>query len=77
MVNGLYDLRSLGSSFEGAGTLIYLINGSIRGISSYSKRLIDVIRTTLKKNELKASKTKIVLFWTLDTNEMRGDRIEC
>ena len=76
MVNGLYDLRSLGSSFEGAGTLIYLINGSIRGISSYSKRLIDVIRTTLKKNELKASKTKIVLFWTLDTNEMRGDRIE-
>ena len=76
MVNGLYDLRSLGSSFEGAGTLIYLINGSIRGISSYSKRLIDVIRTTLKKNELKASKTKIILFWTLDTNEMRGDRIE-
>lgn len=76
MVNGLYDLRSLGSSFEGAGTLIYLINGSIRGISSYSKRLIDVIRTTLKKNELKASKTKIVLFWTLDKNEMRGDRIE-
>ena len=76
MVNGLYDLRSLGSSFEGAGTLIYLINGSIRGISSYSKRLIDVIRITLKKNELKASKTKIILFWTLDTNEMRGDRIE-
>ena len=76
MVNGLYDLKSLGSSFEGAGTLIYLINGSIRGISSYSKRLIDVIRITLKKNELKASKTKIILFWTLDTNEMRGDRIE-
>ena len=76
VVNGLYDLKSLGSSFEGASTLIYLINGSIRGISSYSKRLIDVIRTTLKKNELKASKTKIVLSWTLDTNEMRGDRIE-
>ena len=62
MVNGLYDLKSLGSSFEGAGTLIYLINGSIRGISSYSKRLIDVIRITLKKNELKASKTKIIYF---------------
>ena len=30
----------------------------------------------MKKNELKASKTKIILFWTLDTNEMRGDRIE-
>ena len=76
MITGLFDLRSLGSSFEGAQTLMYLINGSIRGISGYVKRLIDAIRITLKKNELKASKTKIVLSWTLDTNEMRGDKIE-
>ena len=76
MITGLFDLRSLGSSFEGAQTLMYLINGSVRGISSYIKRLIDTIRLTLKKNDLKASKTKIVLSWTLDTNEMRGDKIE-
>jgi len=76
MITGLYDLRMLGSSFESAQTLMYLINGSVRGISGYIKRLIDVIRLTLKKNELKAAKTKIVLSWTLDTNEMRGDRIE-
>ena len=76
MINGLYDLRMLGSSFESAQTLMYLINGSVRGIHGYIKRLIDTIRTTLKKNELKASKTKIVLSWTLDTNEMRGDKIE-
>ena len=76
MISGLYDLRMLGSSFESAQTLMYLINGSVRGIHGYIKRLIDTIRTTLKKNELKASKTKIVLSWTLDTNEMRGDKIE-
>ena len=76
MITGLYDLRMLGSSFESAQTLMYLINGSVRGISSYIKRLIDSIRLTLKKNDLKASKTKIVLSWTLDTNEMRGDKIE-
>ena len=76
MVNGLYDLRMLGSSFESAQTLMYLINGSVRGISGYIKRLIDTVRITLKKNDLKASKTKIVLSWTLDANEMRGDRIE-
>ena len=76
MTTGLYDLHMLGSSFESAQTLMYLINGSIRGISGYIKRLIDAIRITLKKNELKASKTKIVLSWTLDTNEMRGDKIE-
>ena len=76
MITGLYDLHMLGSSFESAQTLMYLINGSIRGISGYIKRLIDTIRITLKKNDLKASKTKIVLSWTLDTNEMRGDKIE-
>jgi len=76
MITGLYDLRMLGSSFENAQTLMYLINGSIRGINGFIKRLIDTIRITLKKNDLKASKTKIVLSWTLDANEMRGDKIE-
>jgi len=76
MINGLYDLRSLGSSFEGANTLMYLINGSLKGIDGYIKRLIDEIRSTLKKNDLKASRTKIALSWTLDQHTMRGDKIE-
>ena len=76
MVNGLFDLKSLGSSFEGANTLMYLINGSVKGIDGYIKRLIDEIRSTLKKNDLKASRTKIALSWTLDQHAMRGDKIE-
>jgi len=76
MVKGLYDLKALGSSFEGANTLMYLINGSIKGIDGYIKRLIDEIRSTLKKNDLKASRTKIALSWSLDPHEMRGDKIE-
>ena len=76
MINGLYDLRSLWSSFEGANTLMYLVNGSLKGIDGYIKRLIDEIRSTLKKNDLKASRTKIALSWTLDQHAMRGDKIE-
>ena len=76
MITGIFDLRSVGSSFDGAQTLMYLINGSIKGIAGYVKRLIDTIRITLKKNDLKASKIKIVLSWTLDTNEIRADKIE-
>jgi len=76
MVSGLFDLKSLGSSFEGANTLMYLINGSVKGIDGYIKKLIDEIRSTLKKNDLKASRTKIALSWTLDQHEMRGDKIE-
>ena len=76
MITGLFDLRSLGSSFEGAQTLMYFINGSIRGITGYIKRLIDIVRITLKKNDLKAAKTKIILAWTLDASEIRADKIE-
>jgi hypothetical protein len=76
MITGLYDLKSLGSSFEGANTLMYLINGSVKGIDGYIKRLIDEIRATLKKNDLKASRTKIAISWTLDQHAMRGDKIE-
>jgi hypothetical protein len=76
MVTGLYDLKSLGSSFEGINTLMYLINGSVKGIDGYIKRLIDEIRATLKKNDLKASRTKIAISWTLDQHAMRGDKIE-
>ncbi|KFM20521.1 hypothetical protein SCCGRSA3_00192 [Marine Group I thaumarchaeote SCGC RSA3] len=72
MVGGLLDLKSLGSSFEGANTLMYLINGSVKGIDGYIKRLIDEIRATLKKNDLKASRTS----WTLDQHSIRGDKIE-
>ena len=76
MINGLDDLRLLGCSFEGTNPLLYLINGSIKGINGYTKRLIEIIRITLKNHELKASKTKIILSWTLDKNQMRGEKVE-
>lgn len=76
VTSGLYDLRIIGSSLDGAGPLMYLVNGSIKGIEGYSKFLIDQIRSTLKKRDLKASRTKVAMAWTLDPNEMRGDKIE-
>jgi hypothetical protein len=76
VTSGLYDLRMIGSSLDGAGPLMYLVNGSIKGIESYFKYLIDQIRMALKKRDLKASRTKVAIAWTLDPHEMRGDKIE-
>ena len=76
VANGLYDLRAIGSSISGAGPLMYLVNGTIKGIEGYIKHLIDEIRDTLRKQDLKASRTKVAIAWTLDPNEMRGDKIE-
>ena len=76
MIYELYDLRSLGSSFENTPTLMYLINGSMKSISNYVKRLIDRIKFVLKKNDLKSSKTKITISWRINATEMRGDKFE-
>jgi hypothetical protein len=76
VTGGLYDLRIIGSSLDGTGPLMYLVNGSIKGIEGYVKYLIDQIRSTLKKRDLKASRTKVAIAWTLDQHEMRGDKIE-
>jgi hypothetical protein len=76
VTNGLYDLRVIASSLEGAGPLMYLVNGSIKAIEGYMKYLIDQLRATLKKRDLKASRTKVAIAWTLDQHEMRGDKIE-
>lgn len=73
---GLYDLRIIGASLDGAGPLMYLVNGSVRGIEGYVKHLIDQVRGTLKKRDLKASRTKVAIAWTLDPHEMRGDKID-
>jgi hypothetical protein len=76
VTSGLYDLRIIGSSLDGTGPLMYLVNGSIKGVEGYLKFLIDQIRATLKKRDLKASRTKVAIAWTLDPHEMRGDRVE-
>ena len=76
MIQNLFDLRSLGRSFEGASSLTYLINGSLKGVDGYIKKLIDEIRQVLKRNELKASRTKILLLWSLDKYEMKGEKHE-
>lgn len=75
MLGGLFDLKSLGTSYEGPNTLMYLINTSTKGINTYVKRLVDTTRMMLKDNNLKASKTKIALSWTLDPYSIRGDKL--
>ena len=76
MINDLFDLRSLSTSFDGPTNLAALINICTKSIDGYIKRLIDEIRLILKKNELKASKTKILISWSLDEHDMKGDKAE-
>ena len=74
--SGLFDLRIIQSSLSGTSPLVYLVNGTVKSIEGYVKILIDKIRLTLKRYDLKASKTKVSIGWTLDINEIRGDKLD-
>jgi len=76
MMYELYDLQSLKSTFDNMPVFMYLINGCMKSIANYIKRLIDRVKLVLKKNDLKSSRTKIILLWHLDGTEMRGDKLE-
>lgn len=73
MVDGMFDLRALGDAFEVSNPATYMINLSIRGIDNYLKRLVSVIRTTIKSNNIRGNRARVVLCWTIDKHAMRGD----
>jgi hypothetical protein len=74
IVNGLFDLRILSLSLTSSSSLGYIINGTIRSIEGFVKSLVEEIRIKLKEKEIKASRTKVTIFWTIDNNEIRGDK---
>lgn len=76
MANGLYDLRVIKSSVEGINAISYLMNGAVKGIDGYLKRLVTLIKSVLRRNNLKTSRTRLVLLWTLDRDSMRGEKME-
>lgn len=75
MIDGLFDLQLMKDSRQGTKPGLYLINGSIRGIEGYVRRLADSVRTVIRENGLKVSRTSIVLAWNLDKHGMRSDKI--
>ena len=76
LVGGLFDLNTILSSLTGISPLTLLIKGNIATVENYLKHLTEQIKIILKKYELKASKTKAIISWTFDPNEMRGDRLD-
>ena len=76
LIGGLFDLNSILASLAGISPLSLLLKANIATVENYIKYLTEQIKFILKKYELKASKTKVIISWTFDTNEMRGDRLD-
>ena len=51
------------------------MSGISKGIESYSRFFITELKSFMKENQLKASRTEIYLSWDLDKFEIRGNKI--
>ncbi len=72
----LYDLRTIQASDETGEPISYLAGATLKSLENYVRYVVDEAREVLKEKELKASRTKISLLWTLDGYEMRGERLQ-
>jgi hypothetical protein len=72
----LYDLKAIQASEETGEAISYLSGATLKSLDNYVRYVVDETREVLKEKELKASRTKISLLWTLDKYEMRGERLQ-
>jgi hypothetical protein len=72
----LYELKAIQASEETGESISYLAGATLKSFENYVRYVVDETREVLKEKQLKASRTKIGLLWTLDRYEMRGERIQ-
>jgi len=72
----LYDLRTIQASDETGESISYLAGATLKSLGNYARYIVDETREVLKERNLKASRTKISLLWSLDRYEMRGERLQ-
>lgn len=69
-----YDLHALGDSFRDTAVISYLISSGKKGMETYVRRLVNEVRAMLRERDMIASRCKLVILWTMDMHEMRGER---
>ncbi len=72
----LYELKAIQASEETGESIAYLAGATLKSFDNYVRYVVDETREVLKEKQLKASRTKISLFWNLDKYEMRGERLQ-
>ena len=74
VVEGMYDLRVMRAASAPPGIMTYVVNGSLRTIDAYVRRLVGAVRALTRLPEFKTRRLRVAVAWTHDEHEMRSDR---
>ncbi|MDG6898564.1 MAG: hypothetical protein JRN24_02370 [Nitrososphaerota archaeon] len=72
----LYDLKAVQAREETGEAVSYLAGATVKSLENFGRYVVDEAREVLKEKELKASRTKVSVLWTLDKYEMRGNKLQ-
>ena len=72
----LFELKAIQASEDTGEAIAYLAGATLKSFDNYVRYVVDETREVLKEKQLKASRTRITLLWSLDRYEMRGERLQ-
>ncbi len=72
----VYDLTAIQSSEDVGEPLTYLAGAAIKSLENHVRYIVDETRELLRELQLKASRTRVLVAWTVDRYEMRADRMK-
>ncbi|MGD0637150.1 MAG: hypothetical protein ABSA72_03820 [Nitrososphaerales archaeon] len=72
----IYDLTAIQASEDVGEPLTYLAGASIKSLENHVRYIVDETRELLRELQLKASRTRVLVAWTVDRYEMRADRLK-
>ncbi len=70
----IYDLTAIQASEDVGEPLTYIAGAALKSLENHVRYIVEETRELLRELQLKASKTRVVVAWTLDKYEMRADR---
>jgi len=70
-----YDLTAIQASEDVGEPLTYMAGAALRSLENDVRYIVDESRELLREMQLKASRTKVLVAWTIDKYEMRADRM--
>jgi hypothetical protein len=74
MVENLFDMKVIADTLKTGEPMGYMVSGILKSLESYFKYIINEVRSIIKDEGLKASRTRILVVWSIDPFEIRGDK---
>lgn len=74
IVDNLFDIKVIADSLKTGEPMRYMVTGILKSLESYFKYVVNEVRSIIRDEGLKASRTRILVVWSIDPFEIRGDK---